>query len=74
MIERMESLWVLKIRVTADLEVVAMKGYPTFYKAFELEPHHQMQFSVIKRTLVVGRVLITLVRYSATQSTTLMKD
>ena len=24
----------------------------------ELEPHHQMQFSVISRTLVVGRVLL----------------
>ena len=34
-----------------------MKGYSTFSKASGLEPHHQMQFSVIPRTLAGYGVL-----------------
>ena len=37
-----------------DLGVMAMKGYSMFTKSQELEPHHQMQFSFIPKTLVVG--------------------
>ena len=40
-----------------------MKGYFTFSKASGLEPHHQMQFSVISRILV-GESLTPLQRYS----------
>ena len=38
-----------------------MKGYSTFTKAPGLEPHYQMQFSVMHRTLVGGRGLVWLV-------------
>ena len=42
---------------------MTMKGCFTFPKTPELEPHHQLQFSVTSRTLVVGReVLIPLKR------------
>ena len=34
-----------------------MKGHSTFFKAPELEPYHQMQFSVISRTLAGAGVL-----------------
>ena len=40
--------------VRVDLEIQAMKGYSTFLKASGLEPHHQMQFCVISRTLIYG--------------------
>ena len=39
-------------RVTVDQSVMAMKGYSTLPKSKELEPHHQMQFSVVPRTLL----------------------
>ena len=35
------------------MRVIAMKEYFTFPEAQELEPHHQMQFSVILSTLVL---------------------
>ena len=35
---------------------MAVKGYSSFFKALGIEPHHQMQFSVIPRTLVGGRI------------------
>ena len=38
-----------------DMRVIAMKGYSIFPKTPALlEPHHQMKFSVISRTLVGG--------------------
>ena len=40
-----------------DLGVMTMKGQLTFPKALGLEPHHQIQFSVIPRTFFRGRVL-----------------
>ena len=49
---------ILQIRGRMNLREVAMK-YSTFPKALGLEPHHQMQFNVILRTLVV-----TLQKYS----------
>ena len=36
-----------------DLGVIAMKGYSSFPKAPGLEPHHQLQFTLIPRTLVI---------------------
>ena len=41
---------VLPHRVRVDLGVMSMKGYSTFPKAPELEPHHQMGFSIMSRT------------------------
>ena len=35
---------------------MAMKGYTTFPKAPRLEPHHQMQFNVISKTLLRKRL------------------
>ena len=42
------------IKNEVDLEVMAIKEYSTFSKAPELEPHHQMQLTVIFSTLVSG--------------------
>ena len=42
---------------------MAVKGYSTSHQATELEPHHQMQFSVIPRTFIewsVTQFLISL--------------
>ncbi len=39
--------------VRMDLGVMAIKRFSTFPKALELEPHYQMQFSDISRTLIV---------------------
>ena len=50
----MEAKQVLQLEVGVDQGVMAMKGYRTFLKALELEPHHQIQFNVISRTLVGG--------------------
>ena len=47
----MEPEKVLPLWVRVDLGVMAMKVYSTYLRAPELEPHHQMQFSVIPRTL-----------------------
>ena len=43
---------ILPIQVRVDLRVMPMKGSSTFLKALGLEPHHQMQFSVIPRILI----------------------
>ena len=46
-----------KLRDIENLGVMTMKGYPTLLRPSELEPHYQMQFSVIHRTpfsLLVG--------------------
>ena len=42
---------VLPLWVRVDLEVMAIKGYSTLPKAPELELNHQMQYSIISRTL-----------------------
>ena len=42
----------LSLRVRVELGVTAKKRYSTFPKAPGLEHYHQMQFSVISRTLV----------------------
>ena len=43
---------VLSFWVRVDLGVMTVKEYSTFSKDLELEPHHQMQFSIISRTLL----------------------
>ena len=42
---------VLPLRFTVDLGVMAIKEYFPLFRSPELEPHNQMQFSVIPRTL-----------------------
>ena len=42
-----------------NLGVKAMKEYSTFPRALELEPHHQIQFNVILRTLLRGDLCCT---------------
>ena len=43
-----------------DLRIMAMKRYLTFIRAPELEPHHQMQFTIIPRTtLFLERMVLT---------------
>ena len=46
----MRPLKVLLHRVRVYLGVMVLKGYYTLLRAPELEPHHQMLFSVISRT------------------------
>ena len=46
---------VLPLWVRMDLGVMTMKEYSTFSKAPGLQPLHLIFFSVISRTLVVGR-------------------
>ena len=46
---------VLTPQIRVNLGVIAIKGYSTFPRAPEIEPHHQVQFSVILRTLASGR-------------------
>ena len=45
----MRSKQVLSLWVSVDLGVMAMKGYSILPRSPELEPHHQMKFSVIHR-------------------------
>ena len=42
------------LTVTINPGLMSMKGYSNFPKALGLEPHRQMQFSDITRTLVKG--------------------
>ena len=42
------------IRVRVDIGVVAMKEYSTLTIHLEVEPHHQMQFSIIFRHPFLG--------------------
>ena len=50
--------WVLSLWVRVNLRVMTMKGYFTFPKAPGLEPHHQMQFSIIEvRGCLTGKPL-----------------
>ena len=50
---------VLPIWVKVDLGVMATKRYSTFPKAPGLEPRHQMQFSVVSKTLIEREVLLS---------------
>ena len=50
----MEPKQVQPIQVEVDLGVMGMKEYATFSKAPGLEPHHQLQLSVIPRTSFLG--------------------
>ena len=50
----MGSSQVLPLRVKVDPGVMAMKAYSTLLKPPELEPHHQMQFTVIPKTPFLG--------------------
>ena len=49
------NLQVLLHQVREDLEVMAMRRYSTLLRILEQEPHHQIQFCVISRTLYSGR-------------------
>ena len=51
----------LPIRVRVDLGIILMKGYSKLFGYPEVEPHHQMLFSVISRTSI-GREGLTLCR------------
>ena len=53
-----ETLTGTTLWVRVSLGVIAMKRYSTFPKASELEPHHQMQFSVILRTSLCSRCIL----------------
>ena len=43
--------------VRVNPRVIVMKRYSIFPEALGLEPHHQVQFNVIPRTLIERRVL-----------------
>ena len=43
-------MYLLPLRVSVDLEVMARKGYSTLLRSPELEPQHQMQLSVLRKT------------------------
>ena len=45
---------VLSLRVKVDLGVMGMNKYTIFHKSAGLKHHHQMQISIISKTLVVG--------------------
>ena len=55
---------VLPLRIRVVLRAIDIKMYSTFSKALRLEPHRQMQFSFIPRTLVEGGYLTPLQRCS----------
>ena len=48
----------LPLWVRVDLRVMAVKGYSTFSRALESEPHYQMLFSVIPRESLLVLVLL----------------
>ena len=48
----MESKQILSFQVRVDLGIMAMKEYSTLPRSLELELLHQMQFSIIPRTLL----------------------
>ena len=50
----------LSIRVRVGLGIMTMNGYFGFFKAPLLKSHHQIQFSVILRTLVGREGLFSL--------------
>ena len=54
----MKSKQVLWFRERVDLEVMEMKEYFTLFKTAELGSHHQMQLSVISKTILFGKGLI----------------
>ena len=45
---------VLPFRIRVDLGLLARKGYPQLDKTHKMEPHHQMQFSVVLRTPILS--------------------
>ena len=51
---------VLPFWVRVDLGVKAMKQYSTLHRPTELEPHHEIQFSVIPGTPFLERGLVPL--------------
>ena len=48
----MKTLQVLSLQVRLNLGIIAMKEYCALTRVPELEPHHQMQFSVISRLAI----------------------
>ena len=48
----METSLVLPLRVRVELGIMAMKEYSPLLRAFELEPHYLVQYSVIQRTSI----------------------
>ena len=50
----MEPKQILPLQVRVNLGFMPMKGYYTLLRPPELEPHYQMQFSVILRTPLFG--------------------
>ena len=48
---------ILPLYFRVDLGVMEMKSYFTLLRAPEVESHHQIQFSVIPRTPLLGGVL-----------------
>ena len=45
---------ILPFRVKVDMRTIAIKEYSKLLKAPGVEPHQQMLFSVISRSVVVG--------------------
>ena len=41
---------VLPLRVRVELEVTVIKGYSTLPRSPQIEPHYQLEFSVMPRT------------------------
>ena len=56
------------LQVKVNLGVMEIKEYSTFPRSQKLEPHHQMQFSVIPRTLLLGRGITPLLRIHSVYS------
>ena len=48
--------------VRVDLKIMAMKGHCTSSKSSKLKPHHQIQFSIIPRTLLILKLVLPLFR------------
>ena len=46
---------------------MAMKRYSTLLRSLEMEPHHQMQFSVIPRALLIRSQTLTNIRLRTTK-------
>ena len=48
----MGSKQVLPLQVRVDMGLMTIKGYSTFPRSQDLEPHHQMLFNIILRTIL----------------------
>ena len=54
------TLKVLQLQLEVDMGVMAMKVYSIVSKSSELDPHYQMQFSILPRTFLFEEDIVSI--------------